>query len=144
MPSATFTNAPRFLAKGDLDWDTMNCKVLLVTSQLSEANIDAFDYRADITNEVANGNGYATGGIAQAYTLDALNTTTNAQTITYTNITNGWTAATFSAAGAIIYKDTGNAATDILLHYIEFASALTPSNGSASITYNNSFSIARA
>lgn len=143
MPSANFTNLPRALAKGDIDFDTLSAKVMLVTSALSESNLDTWVNRSDVTNEVANGNGYTTGGIAQAFTLNALDTTNNLQSIAYTDITNGWTAATFNAAGVIIYKNTGNAATDTLMHYVEFAAALTPVNGNASIDYTSTFNIAR-
>lgn len=143
MPSANFTNLPRALAKGDIDFDTLTTKVMLVTSALSESNLDTWVNRSDVTNEVANGDGYATGGIAQAFTLNALDTTNNLQSVAYTDITNGWTGATFSAAGAIIYKNTGSAATDTLMHYVEFAAALAPVNGNASIDYISTFNIAR-
>ena len=143
MASANFTNLPRAFAKGDIDFDINTFKVLLVTALPSETNLDAWANRSDVTNEVANGNGYATGGIAQAFTLDALDTTNNRQSITYTNITNGWTASTFSAVGAIIYKNSGNAATDTLLHLIDFGGTVTCSNGNFSITYSTPFYINR-
>lgn len=143
MPSSVFTNFPRALAKGDIDFDTMTTKVMLVTSQLSEANLDVWVNRSDVNNEVANGNGYATGGIAQPFTLLALDTANNLQAIDYTDIVNGWTAATFNAAGAIIYKNTGNAATDILMHYVEFSTPLAPDAGNANINYTTTFNITK-
>ena len=142
MASANFTNLPRFMAKGDIDFDTLTAKVLLVSSIPSEANLDAWDYRNDIDNEIT-GTGYSAGGIAQAYTLDALDTANNLQSIDYTDIVNGWTTATFSAVGAIIYKDTGNAATDILMHFVDFGGTVTATAGNFSITYTGKFEIAR-
>lgn len=142
MASANFTNLPRHLAKGDLDYDTATFKVLLISSVPSEANLDAWVYRSDVTNEIT-GTGYTAGGIAQAFTLSALDTTNNRQGVVYTDITNGWTTATFSAVGAIIYKDTGNAATDILLHMIDFGGTVSCTAGNYSITYSAPFYINR-
>lgn len=142
MASANFSNLPRHLAKGDLDYDTATFKVLLVSSVPSEANLDAWVYRSDVTNEIT-GTGYTAGGIAQAFTLSALDTTNNRQGVVYTDITNGWTTATFSAVGAIIYKDTGNAATDLLLHMIDFGGTVSCTAGNYSITYSAPFYINR-
>lgn len=142
MASSNFTNLPRALAKGDVDFDTATFKVLLVSSVPSEANLDAWVYRSDVTNEIT-GTGYTAGGIAQAFTLSALDTTNNRQGVVYTDITNGWTTATFSAVGAIIYKDTGNAATDLLLHMIDFGGTVSCTAGNYSITYSAPFYINR-
>lgn len=142
MASANFSNLPRHLAKGDLDYDTATFKVLLISSVPSEANLDAWVYRSDVTNEIT-GTGYTAGGIAQAFTLSALDTTNNRQAVTYTDITNGWTTATFSAVGAIIYKDTGNSATDILLHMIDFGGTVSCTAGNYSVTYSAPFYINR-
>lgn len=142
MASANFSNLPRHLAKGDLDYDTATFKVLLVSSVPSEANLDAWVYRSDVTTEIT-GTGYTAGGIAQAFTLSALDTTNNRQGVVYTDITNGWTTATFSAVAAVIYKDTGNSATDILLHMIDFGGTVSCTAGNYSITYSAPFYINR-
>ena len=76
---------------------------MLLSAVPSEANLDAWANRSDVTSEIS-GTGYTAGGISQAFTLDAVDNTNNRQSVTYTNITNGWTAATFTAAAAIIYK----------------------------------------
>ena len=85
MASANFTNLPRHLAKADIDFDTSTFKVLLVSSVPSEANLDAWVYRSDVGNEIT-GTGYSAGGISQAFTLDAVDTTNNRQSVTWTNI----------------------------------------------------------
>ena len=33
MASANFTNLPRALAKGDIDFDTLTCKVMLISAE---------------------------------------------------------------------------------------------------------------
>lgn len=142
MASANFTNLPRALAKGDIDFDVNTFKVLLVSSIPSEANLDAWANRSDVTNEIT-GTGYTAGGIAQAFTLDAIDTTNNRQSITWTNITNGWTSSTFSAVGAIIYKNSGTSTTDTLLHLVDFGGTVSCTAGNFSITYSTPFYINR-
>ena len=142
MASTNFTNLPRNLALGRHVFGTDTLKVLLVSSVPSEANFDAWVSRADVTNEIT-GTGYSAGGIAQAYSLDALDTTNNRQSITLTNITNGWSASTFSALGAIVFKNSGTASTDYLVSFIDFAGTVSCTNGTFSITYSSPLYINR-
>ena len=144
MASANFLNLTRALAKADVDFDTITCKVMLVSSIPSEANLDAWANRSDVTNEIT-GTGYTAGGIAQAFTLDAVDATNNRQSVTYTNQPAAWPSptATFSAVGAIIYKNTGTASTDTLLHFIDFVGTKTASAGSFALTYTAPFYINR-
>ena len=144
MASFNFTNLARSLAKADVDFDVHTFKVMLVssvpTTTDTTGNQDVWAFRSAVTNEIT-GTGYTAGGIAQAFTLDALTLVAGKQTITWTNIVNGWTGATFSAAGAIIYRDTGSSATDILLHFVDFLGTVTCTAGTFSITYSAPFSI---
>jgi len=143
MSSANFTNLARALAKGDIDFDTLTCKVLLVSSLPSEANLDAWANRSDVANEIT-GTGYTAGGIAQTFTLDALDTANNRQPITYANQSPGWSGSnTFSAVGAIIYKNSGNAATDTLMHLIDFGGTVSCVAGVYNLTYSAPFYINR-
>lgn len=142
MASSNFTNFTRNLAIARHNFSSDTLKVLLVSSVPSEANLDAWVSRADVTNEIT-GTGYTAGGIAQAYTLDALDTTNNRQSITLTNITNGWTTATFSAVGAIVYKNSGTSSTDYLLDFIDFGGTVTCTAGNFSITYSTPLYITR-
>jgi hypothetical protein len=142
MSSSVFTNTARSFATAKFDFSTLTLKVLLVSSVPTEGNLDAWVNRSDVTNEII-GTGYTAGGIAQAYALDAIDTTNNRQAITLTNIVNGWTAATFSALGAIVYKDTGTAATDTLLEFVDFLGTVTCTAGNFSITYNTKLLINR-
>lgn len=139
MASANFTNVVRHLMNGLVKFDgTQNFKVLLVSSVPSQANLDAWVNRSDVTNEIT-GTGYSAGGIAQAFTLLSLNTTLHRQEVDFTDIANGWTSATFSAVGAIIYLDSGSAATDKLLCFEDFGGTVSVTSGSFSITYTSNF-----
>lgn len=134
MAATNFTNLPRNLAIARHNFSSDTLKVLLVSSIPTEANLDAWVARSDVTNEVT-GTGYTAGGIAQAFTLDALDTTNNRQSITLTNISSGWTSSTISAVGAIIYKNSGTSTTDYLISFVDFGGTVASTNGPYSITY---------
>jgi len=142
MASTLFTNAVRAIIKGDFDFDTVTFKVMLVSSVPSEANLDSWVNRSDVTNEVT-GAGYTAGGITQPFTLNALDTVNNRQPVTFTNIVNGWTNATVTALGAIIYKDTGTAATDTLFEFVDFGQSVGGTGVSLGINYTNDFLASR-
>lgn len=112
-------------------------KVALYTGTIPATAQDTWVYKSDINTlvEVANGNGYTTGGA-----------TLGSQTITYTAGTNVitldaadsiWTTSSISATTAIIYQDTGNASTSCLLGYIDFGGTFTSSNGDFKLTYDS-------
>lgn len=136
MASALFTNYTRNLTIGRHNFSLDTLKVMLVSSVPSEANLDSWVARSDATNEVT-GTGYTAGGIAQAYTLNAVDTTNNRETITLTNITSGWTATTVTYSGAIYYKDSGSAATDYLIGFVDFGTSTPVTNGTIDITYTS-------
>lgn len=145
MASFNFTNLARHLANGAVKFDgSQTFKVLLVssvpTTTETTGNQDAWVNRSDVTNEIT-GTGYTSGGISQAFTLNAITPVGNQQTVTWTNISSGWTSSTFSAVGAIIYLNSGVAATDKLLHFVDFGGTVSCSSGSFSITYSSNFII---
>lgn len=140
MASANFRNLARALAKADIDFDTNTFKVLLVSSVPSESNLDTWANRSDVTNEIT-GSGYTSGGVAQAFTLGALDTTNNRQPITYSDNATAWTSATISAVGSIIYKNSGVAATDTLMHFVDFGGTVSVSPGTFGLSYSSPFYI---
>lgn len=48
-----------------------------------------------------------------------------------------WTGATITARAAVLYKDTGNAATDPLIAYIDFGGDITSTNGPFTISWDS-------
>ena len=142
MASSVFTNTARSFGTAKIDFSANTFKVLLVSSVPTEGNLDGWVNRSDVTNEIT-GTGYTAGGIAQPFTLNAIDTVNNRQSVTLTNIVNGWTSATFSAVGCIVYKNTGVAATDTLLEFVDFGATVSCTNGNFSITYNSDFLISR-
>ena len=142
MASTNFTNFTRNLAIARHNFSSDTLKVLLVSAVPSEANLDAWVSRSDVTLEIT-GTAYLAGGISQPFTLDALDTTNNRQRIAPTDIVNGWTGATFSALGAIIYKNSGAAATDYLITFVDFLGTVTCTAGTFSIDYTSAIDITR-
>lgn len=92
----------------DLDTDTFKMALFLSTSNCNTLTHDEF---ADLTNQVANGNGYTTGG----ETLTTITWVNASGTITFDCDNVNWnvTGAGITARFAVIYDDT--AAGDPLL-----------------------------
>lgn len=108
-------------ASTPIDFLSDTIKVALTTSTYSP-NQDTHQWFSDVTNEVANGNGYTSGG-----------TTLASKTVTYTGATNktvwdaadpSWTAtgSGFTARYAVVYKDSGTSSTSPLIGYLNFGS----------------------
>ena len=130
MPSANSLFLPKRLADA---YFTGTYKALLVSSVPSESDLDTFDFRSDIVNEVANSGTYATGGAAVTCTVSAVDTANNRVSVTFGNPA-PFTSATISAVGAWIYKVIGSAATDELVTYVDFGGTITSTAGTFTTT----------
>jgi hypothetical protein len=130
MASFVYNSALENAAKGLIDFDTDTFKMMLVTSSYS-ANKDTHEYRDDVTNEVANGNGYTTGGATTACTVAKDNATDR---ITVTFAATSWTTSTITAAAAVVYKSRGGASSaDELVFYNDFGGDVSSSNATFSV-----------
>ena len=90
----------------DLIADTL--KIALFTSS---ASLGAGTATYSTSNELANGNGYTTGG----ETLGSKAITTHSTTVCFDFADPTWTSATFTANGALIYNSSnGNKAIAVL------------------------------
>ena len=141
MASQNFTALADHLARARINYGTATFKALLVTSVPSEANLDAWDFRNDVTNEVAAGGEYVTGGFAVTATVGALDTANNRVPITFSAASPTYTASTITAVGCIIYADTGNAATDPLAHFVDFLGTVSSTNGNFTVSFSTPFYI---
>lgn len=131
MASFVYNSFWEDLGKGDIDLPVDTFKLLLVTSSYT-ANKDTHTRRDDITNEVANGNGYTTGGVTVVPTVTV---DTGADTITYTFPASSWAASTITAAGAVMYKSRGGASSaDELLFYNDFGGNVSSSNATFTVS----------
>jgi len=111
------------LGTGDWDFSSATLKCMIVTASYTP-DIDAHDFRADITNEVS-GDGYTTLGetlTTVTWTYDSANNrcVLGADALV-------WSTVTFTAGRyGIIYQNVGSAATDRLLGYVDFGADQSP------------------
>ncbi len=109
-------------------------RVGLVTSTYTFNQETHNDY-ADITNEVANGNGYTTTG--EALTVKAVTEATRVTTFD-ASVDTAWAASTITARGAFIYDyETAVAATSPLICFIDFGADVSTTNGTLTLAYND-------
>jgi len=134
MASFNFNAGIRAIVTGQMNLASDSFKMMLLTGTvLGETEKDTFDFRNDITTEVANGGGYVTGGAAVALTVAAVDTVNNDVEITASPVV--WANATISATGAVIYKARGGASSaDELLCYIDFSGVVASTNGTYTVT----------
>lgn len=134
MASFNFNNMIHKALTGNIDFDTDTFKMLLTTGTvLGETEKDSFIFRSSVTTEVANGNGYTTGGNAVTLTVAASDGTNNDIEITASAVS--WPTSTISATGAVIYKSRGGAATaDEVVCFIDFAGTVASTNGTFTVT----------
>lgn len=116
MPSFLYNSAKLRILQRTFDFANDDFKVALVTSAYAPDK-DAHQYFANITNEVT-GTNYAAGGkVLENIALSQDNANDRA-ILDADNL--AWSVASFTARAAVIYKDTGSAATSPLLAYIDF------------------------
>lgn len=130
MASLNYNRGIEKIARATLDLDSHSFKCMLVTSSYVPDK-DAHEFRTDVTGEVS-GPGYTAGGetVTCTVTRDDANDRIDA---TFSNPS--WPNATITARAAVIYRDTGNAATDALLAYVDFGTDVTSTNGTFSVTF---------
>jgi hypothetical protein len=116
MASALFNKGRQNILEADIDWLVDDIKVVLIKSTYTFDNNDEFiaDLGSVLNGESANlGSKTSTDGVADAADTSLV--------------------ATDAAAcnALVIFKDTGNTATDLLIAYIDTATGLpfTPASG---------------
>ena len=107
----------------DLDSDTI--KIALYTSS---ATLNATTDTYTTSNEVANGNGYTTGGV----TLANASVIENGTSGCFDSDNPEWTSATFTARGALIYNDTES---DLAIAVLDFGGDFSVAGGTFRIVF---------
>jgi len=135
--SATWFAKPLLYAfdgTDSVDWDAggTTIKVSLHTSSWTP-NEDTHDYYDDVTNEVSSAN-YTAGGASLGSRTAAIDSTNNRVELDAADTS--WSNVSFTARYAVIYKATGNAATSLLLGYVDFGADETVSSGTFSLTWD--------
>lgn len=143
MSSANFTNLTDHQARAAINFATDTFKAILVTAVPSESDLDTFINRSSVTTEHAATGGYTAGGFSVTASVGAVDTTNNRTAVTYTCASPTYSSATISAVGCIIYKSTGNAATDKLMHFVDFGGTVSSTSGNFTVTFSTPFYINR-
>jgi hypothetical protein len=118
----------------DLSAAGTTVKVSLHTSSYTPDQ-DAHDNYGDLSNEVANGNGYATGGA----TLANKTVTQTGKVTKFDADDVSWANSTITARYAVLRDATNaTAANQKLLAYVDFGADKTSSSGTFAITWNAS------
>lgn len=112
-----YNNYHEELGKGNIDYTSDTLKLMLMTDSYTP-DIDTEAFRADLSNE-ASGTNYTAGGQAVDTVTWTQDNTNNRAVLdfdpeVFTNVTLP------NVSGAVLYKDTGAAATDVLICYIAF------------------------
>jgi len=119
------------LLLGDQHLDSDTLHIALYTSS---ATLNATTDGYITTNEVANGNGYTTGGEALASKAVGENSTSGV----FDAADPEWTSATFTARGALIYNKTlGDASSNArgAIAILDFGGDFTVSGGTFKIVF---------
>ena len=113
---AFYNNYYEELGKGNIDFTNDTFKLMLMSGYTQ--NVDTEAFRADVSNE-ASGTNYTAGGQAVgSVTLTQDNTNDRAVVDFADEVFSNVTLS--NVDGAILYKDTGSAATDVLIAYYAF------------------------
>ena len=141
MANVIYNNFKRRLfANGvaSLNWTDPGTTVkVLLTTNSYVPNEDTHEFRSSVTNEIPNGGGYTSGGMVLPGKSLAVNNTSNAVTLNATTAT--WANSTITNARyAVLYIDTGNVATDILIAAYDFGVDKSSSNDNFSFVPNAS------
>jgi hypothetical protein len=125
----TFTKYDSYeddLLEGNIDLDSDTIKVALVTSSYTFSA--AHDFFNDITNELSTAGGYTAGGATIGSPTISSGVFDAADTM--------WTSSTFTCAGAVVYKSTGDSATSPLIGFIDFDGDQSPADQTFKIVWN--------
>lgn len=128
MANAAPNHIKYLLATGAIDFSSDTFKIILMQSGFT-FDIDNHEEYADVVgNELANGNGYTTGGATLAGVAVNEDDVDDRAEVTWNNVT--WSAVggpIGPASGAIIYDDT--VANDPIVGYIDFLADYTQPDG---------------
>lgn len=118
MANVILNNTKELLLTGGFDLDADTLKVMLVTSSYTPDQ-DAHDFINDASSAEVSGTGYTAGGATLSGVTVTQDNTNNTAYLDAADT--DWTTSTITNARyAIVYKDTGAAATSPILAIFDF------------------------
>jgi hypothetical protein len=140
MASQNFTHLADHLARGLVNYAGGDIKGLLVSAAPTEAQLDNWVWRSDVTIE-AVGTGYEAGGFAVTAAIGSVDVANNQVGVTFAAATPAYAEVEITAVGCILYQSTGDAGADPLLHYVDFGSEVVVSGGPLIVTFTTPFNL---
>ena len=127
------TSFKKALLDGEMDFSANTTDTFSIALYTNSATLNAAtsDYVNNTTGQVANGNGYTTGG--KQLTISQAPTSTGT-TVFLSFGTINWTSSTITARGALIYRSSG-ANTNTAVAVLDFISDKSSSNGTFEIQF---------
>ena len=118
---------------GTINLATDTIKVMLVSSSYV-FNQDSHEFLSNITDEIIGIN-YTAGGAELTGKSVTQDNTADKSKFTGNNVS--WSNASFTARGAVIYKDTGNSTTSPLIAFYDFGGDETATNQTFTMQWNS-------
>lgn len=118
MAANTYGMFPVHLCRGEIDFRSATLKAMLVDSNYTE-DLDAHEFKSQVTNEVT-GTGYTAGGVALSGPTIIYDPATNTTRVDAADANFGIVTLS-DVAGIVVYVDTGDPATSILVSYHSMA-----------------------
>ena len=135
MANLIYNSFKRDIANGNISLEDDTIGVMLVTATYTP-NADTHTKRSDVTNEVANGNGYTTGGKDLANKVVSVDNPNDRGLFDADDVV--WATATITARGAVLFKRRGGVASaDELICYIDFGSDIASTAADWTLAFNS-------
>ena len=123
----------RELLKGNHDFDGTGSVAYYIALYTSSATLGAATTAYSSSNEVTNASGSAYSAGGKALTSPTVTLSGTTAFVDFADIS--WTSASFTANGALIYRQDGSAPTDDAVVVLAFGGDFTASNGTFTIQF---------
>ena len=123
----------RELLKGNHDFDGTGSVAYYIALYTSSATLGAATTAYSSSNEVTNASGSAYSAGSKALTSPTVTLSGTTAFVDFADIS--WTSASFTANGALIYRQDGSAPTDDAVVVLAFGGDFTASNGTFTIQF---------
>lgn len=133
-----FSHFPTNLLSSNLCDMNSETKIMCALYSAGTPNQDTMNDKVDVDaafTEVANGNGYTTGGKA----LTTTDISVTGKVTTYNAVDTAWTSSTITARYAVLYDDTETEEADQpVIAYIDFGENKSSEGGTFQLTWHES------
>jgi hypothetical protein len=133
MADVIFNSFKKKLMTGKFILGTATIKVMLVSDAYS-ADQDADDFIDDASGSEISGTSYNAGG-SQITTATVTQDDTDNEGV-FDGDDTSWAASSISAAGAVLYRDTGLDTTSPVMCYFDFGATKTSENGAFTVQWD--------